>query len=124
MNENPTHSRPKNCVDLCDRLARGETCEVRSEDAETAKAMLNGWLEFNAFTALPSDIAGWVLFVPYVENLQQERPDRSTCGVRSRDEEPDRQYRQPPSAFAGCAVVVVLAVLAGVVIWAWIRGVS
>lgn len=124
MNVNPKHSRPKNYGDLCDRLVRGETCEVRSEDVEYASIVLKDWLEFNAFTALPSDIAGWVRFVPYVEILPQARPVRSTCGVRSRDEEPEH-YCEPSFPTAGCAVaVVVLTIVAFLLFLTWSHGMA
>ena len=61
------YPRPSTRGDLRDMLKAGMVCEVATYTAEITKIMLNGWLNFDAFTVEPSSNEGWSLFKPKKE---------------------------------------------------------
>lgn len=56
------YARPRTRGELRDLLNSGVACEVVSSNAMLTAQMLQGWLNFTAFTVRPSENAGWSVF--------------------------------------------------------------
>ena len=64
--EKESYLRPKTRGELRDELKEGVSCEVVSWDAENTSMLIQGWLEFDAFTTKLSHNEGWTVFKPTV----------------------------------------------------------
>jgi hypothetical protein len=58
------YHRPKTRGELKTKLQEGQTCEVAGSVEESTRICFTGWLNFKAFSTMPSPNRGWVLFIP------------------------------------------------------------
>lgn len=56
------YARPRTRGELRDLLNSGVPCEVVSSNAMITAQMLQGWLNFSAFSVRPSENEGWSVF--------------------------------------------------------------
>lgn len=56
------YARPRTRGELRDLLNSGTACEVVSSNVMITAQMLQGWLNFTAFSVRPSENEGWSVF--------------------------------------------------------------